>query len=202
MPENMIFIWVWLNSSNIIVFHNIHFSETLTVSFFPVMEKPTVCICSIFLIHSSIAKHLGWFCNCEQCTVSKKCARFFWHIWLGIFWANIKEYCILLSLMEYLWLVFVLLVFFLKKNSRLAFMVSRLVFISTSSIQGLMRQTGTHLPNSSYWCSATYCFGSCWSGCVFCFRQVAGSTGWDRQSLDLGIRLFWVVLKKCIIKPN
>lgn len=52
------------------------------------MEKPTLCICSIFLTHSSIAD-LGWVCNCEQCYSKQRCARiliFFlthlvWNLW-------------------------------------------------------------------------------------------------------------------------
>lgn len=160
MSENMIFIWVWLNSSNIIIFHSIHFSDKITVSFFPMMEKHTVCICSTFFIHSSIAKHLGWFCNCEQCCSKHRCAKFFFcHIWLGIFWGKYKRVLYTTESSEISMASFCCIGLFFLKPSRLASMLSRLVFIPTSSIQGLMRQTGTHLPNNSCWCSATYSFG-------------------------------------------
>lgn len=41
------------------------------------MEKPTVSICSIFLIHSSIAEYLGWFWNLGTVNIAAVTMYFF-----------------------------------------------------------------------------------------------------------------------------
>lgn len=102
------FFWDRLNSFTTIIRRCTHFpTDYLTLLLLFKAEKIPLCIYHIFLKHSSVAKHLVWFCNLaavnsatvnSNVQVSVMC-------WLSVFWVNTQKYGMLVYI-EDLFLVF------------------------------------------------------------------------------------------------
>lgn len=59
----MIFVWVWLNSLNLMITSWVYFlANNVTLFFFQLNEIP-LCVYRIFFILSFAVGHLGWFCS-------------------------------------------------------------------------------------------------------------------------------------------